>query len=85
MENKNVKAIDKIISELSHRDYVAAHERFFKHRKKVDKKGNPVQFPGYSLAQDTMEAIETKHDYINGKITEEEYKSYCLKYNLTTN
>ena len=79
---KNVSAIDKIIKTLSYRDYVAASTKFWKTHKRFDKKGNPIQFPGYSLSQDTMEAIEVKHEYIEGKINEEEYKAWCLKWNL---
>ena len=72
MENKNVNAIDKIIAELSLRDYKA----------KARKTAGRVK--SYSLSAETLEAIEIKHDYQNGNITEAEYKDYCLKYNLRT-
>jgi hypothetical protein len=36
----------------------------------------------YTLSEETLEALEVKHNYINEKITEEEYKAYCLRYNL---
>ena len=42
-------------------------------------------FPGYTLAPDTLEALDVKHGYLDGKITEEEYKAYCLKENLIHN
>ena len=31
---------------------------------------------------ETIEAMEVQHNYLYDKITEEEYKSYCLRYNL---
>ena len=34
------------------------------------------------MAAECLEAIETKRDYIAGKFSEEEYKAYCLRYNL---
>ena len=37
----------------------------------------------YTLSQECLDAIEIKHDYQNGIITEEEYKAWCLKWNLT--
>lgn len=80
---KNINAIDKIIKELSYRDFKAAHEKFWKHHKKhYDRKGNPIRFPEYSLSQQTIEALEVKVSYLEGKITEEEYKRWCLKWNL---
>lgn len=79
---KNTGAIDKIIKTLSHRDYQTALKKFWKTHKRFDRKGNLVQFLGYSLAYNTVEAIEIKHKYQDGKITEEEYKTWCLKWNL---
>lgn len=81
---RNINAVDKIIKELSYRDFRVASAKFWKTHKKFDRKGNMIQFPGYSLSQDTMEAIEIKHEYLNGRITEEEYKAFCLRYNLRT-
>lgn len=74
-DGKNYAAIEKIIYRKSYRDYTAALD---KHRKRYKKK----PFPGYTLAPDTLEALDIKHDYLDGKITEEEYKAYCLKENL---
>ena len=41
-------------------------------------------YGGYTLSQETMEAREIKRQYLADEITEEEYKSWCLKYNLRT-
>lgn len=67
---KNVKAIDKIIAELSMQCYLAAR------RKTVGRVKN------YTLSQECLDAIDLKHDYQNGAITEEEYKAWCLRWNL---
>ena len=69
---KNVNSIDKIIAELSMKCYESAKRR---------KTG---RVKSYTLSADCLEAIEIKHNYLDGKITEEEYKDYCLKYNLRT-
>ena len=71
-KGKNLNAINKIIKEMSYRDFVAATRKF---TRKIN---------GYSLSEETLEAIKVKYDYINGKITEEQYKSFCLNYNLRT-
>lgn len=71
-KGKNLNAINKIIKELSHRDFVAATRNF--HR----------QIKSYSLSMETLEAMKVKYDYINERITEEEYKGFCLNYNLRT-
>ena len=70
--NKNVNAIDKIIAELSMQCYLSARKRAV------------GRVESYTLSAECLEAIEIKHDYLSGKITEEEYKAYCLKYNLRT-
>lgn len=79
---KNVNAINKIIEELSHRDYLASWNRLTKAQK------NSIKFGRrrfcYGLGADTLEAIKTKQDYLSGDITETEYKSFCLRYNLVT-
>lgn len=75
-------AIDKIIKELSYRDYKAAWNKLTKSQKERYKNGK-YHF-NYSLGQDTKEAIEIKNEYLKGKINEEQYKAYCLKYNLAT-
>ena len=38
----------------------------------------------YSLGSDTLESMKVKYDYINERISEEEYKGFCLNYNLRT-
>ena len=68
---KNTNAIDKIISELAMKDYLQANP------KKADGRPN-------SLSDETNEAREIKRQYLADEITEEEYKSWCLKYNLRT-
>ncbi len=69
-KGKNLNAINKIIKELSYRDFVAATRNFRRNIK------------SYSLSTETLEAMEVKYDYINERITEEEYKAFCLRYNL---
>ena len=69
---KNTNAIDKIIGEMSMQCYLSARKKTCGHLK------------SYSLAAECLEAIQTKRDYVAGKISEEEYKAYCLKYNLRT-
>lgn len=71
---KNTNAIDKIIAELALKDF----ERVNKNKNgKYYKNHRP-----YSLSSETNEARQIKHDYLQDVISEEEYKSYCLKYNL---
>lgn len=74
---KNTNAIDKIISELSMKDYLQMNP--IVNGKKKYKTHKP-----YNLSDDTMEALEVKKQYTNDIITEEEYKTYCLHYNLRT-
>ena len=74
---KNTGAIDKIIAELAMRDYLAYNPR--------QKNGRPkykTHHP-YTLSSETNEARQIKQDYTADRITEEEYKAYCLRYNLT--
>lgn len=71
-KGKNINAINKIIKELSYRDFVAATRNF---TRKIE---------SYSLGQETLEAMKVKYDYINERITEEKYKAFCLEYNLRT-
>lgn len=88
MENtKNTCAIDKIIAELSLQDYHARTERLTSNQKKAIRNGKKTlsDFGGYSLGQKTMEAVNVKRDYLNGNITENEYKAWCLRYNLAYN
>ena len=72
---KNVNAIEKIISELSFKDYAMVN--LTKDGKKKYKKNRP-----YSLSQETLETLSIKKAYLRDEITEGEYKAYCLKYNL---
>lgn len=71
-DGKNLNAINKIIKELSYRDFVAATRNFYR------------KIESYSLSMETLEAMKVKYDYINERITEEEYKGFCLNYNLRT-
>lgn len=84
MEKKNTKAIEKIIAELSKRDYEARCKKLTKSQIDNIRQGKKTisNYGGYNLGQETMEAIETKNNYQNGNITEAEYKNYCLQYNL---
>lgn len=74
---KNTNAIDKIIAELAYKDYIAYNP--------VNADGRPKykSHRPYSLSSETNEAREIKSDYLADRITESEYKAYCLKYNLT--
>ena len=74
---KNTNAIDKIIAELAYKDYRAYNP--------VNADGRPKykSHRPYSLSRETNEAREIKSDYLADRITESEYKEYCLKYNLT--
>lgn len=83
---KNTKAIEKIIAELSKRDYEARCRKLTKSQIDNIKQGKKTlsDYGGYTLNQETMEAIELKRDYLNGSITEAEYKSWCLAYNRRT-
>ena len=74
---KSTAAIDKIIAELAHRDYRAYNPILPNGRLKYSK------YRPYTLSPETNEAREIKNDYINNKITEEQYKAYCLRYNMT--
>ena len=77
---KNVKAIDKIIGKLSLNDYLLVWDKL------TEKQKNNVRIGkkkiSYTLSLETLEAIDIKREYIKDNITEEEYKSYCLRYNL---
>lgn len=86
---KNTNAIDKIIKELSTRDYRAAWEKYPRSYKRYyngmisRKPRGYIQF-AYTLGADTEDALTVKKDYVAGKVTESEYKAYCLRYNLST-
>ena len=74
---KTTNAIDKIIAELAYKDYRAYNP--------VNADGRPKykSHRPYSLSSETNEARDIKADYLADRITESEYKAYCLKYNLT--
>ena len=74
---KNVNSIDKIIAELAMKDYRAANPLKANGRPKCKKHHQ------YTLSVETEEARQIKIDYLADKISEEEYKAWCLKYNLT--
>lgn len=87
MVTKNVNAIDKIIAELSGRDFRSAWDKYplsyRKYRAGLSKRKPKGYYPfAYSLSADTEEARQIKKDYLHDIITEPEYKAYCLKYNL---
>lgn len=73
---KNTGAVEKIIKELAMKDFLAVNpigkdgRRKYKHHKP------------YSLSEETLFFVQLKNDYLEDKITEEEYKRECLKYNL---
>lgn len=75
---KNTNAIDKIIAELSRKDYLQYNPR------KADGRAKYKTHRPYSLSDETLEALEIKKQYLHDEITEEEYKAYCLRYNLRT-
>lgn len=59
---KNTNAIDKIIGEMSMQCYLSARKKTCGHLK------------SYSLSAECLEAIETKRDYIAGKIPKRNIK-----------
>ena len=73
---KNTNAIDKIIAELAIKAYLAVNPR------KPNGQPKYKRYRPYTLSAATNEAREIKMDYLADRITEEEYKAYCLKYNL---
>ena len=81
---KNIAAIEKIIVFLSNRDYNAKINSLSKAQRKQICIGNKTlsDYGGYTLSAETIEAIEVKHDYLDGKISEQVYKMWCLTWNL---
>lgn len=71
----NTEAIDKIIADLAFKDFRRSNPLKANGRPKY-KKHHP-----YTLSAETNEARAIKSDYLTGKITEDEYKAYCNKYN----
>jgi hypothetical protein len=76
---KNTNAIDKIIAKEAMKDYLAMNPKLSNGKSKYK------TYHPYSLSDNTNEARQIKIDYLNDIITEEEYKAYCLKYNLRSN
>ena len=74
MENKNINAINKIIAELSMQDYKSRCEKLTKTQINNIKQGKKTlsDYGGYTLREETKEAIQVKNDYLSGKITEQE-------------
>lgn len=83
---KNINAIEKIISELSLRDYKAKVKKLTKTQRDNIRFGKKTlsDYGGYTLSEETMEARQIRNDYLADKITEAEYKRWCLEYNLRT-
>ncbi len=77
MKEKNIDAIEKIIAKLTMRDFLAMNP--------IDEDGRRkyAHHRPYSLSPDTNEAREIRQQYLNDEITEAEYKTWCLRYNLT--
>ena len=73
---KNINAIQKIISELALRDFNAD--------KRTKKQKIKAGYTGYIPSDELSEAREVMYNYLSDAITEDEYKAYCLKYNLRT-
>lgn len=73
---KNTNAIDKIIATLAMKDYLAYNPR------RKDGRPKYKTFHTYTLSAETNEARGIKDDYIHDRITEAEYKAYCLRFNL---
>lgn len=74
---KNTAAIDKIIAAEAMKDYLQANPRRKDGRPKY-KTHRP-----YTLSAETNEARTIKADYLSDRITESDYKAFCLRYNLT--
>lgn len=77
MENKNTNAIDKIIATLAMKDY-----RAYNPLKANGKPKYKTHHP-YTLSPETYEAMGIKLSYLRDEISEEEYKAWCLKWNLS--
>ena len=74
--DKNMNAIEKIIKKEVFKDYRRANPLLPNGRHKY-KKYHP-----YTLSEITMEARDIRNKYVNDEINEEDYKVWCLKYNL---
>ena len=84
--DKNINAIEKIITELCLRDYKACVKKLTKAQKINIRFGKKTlsDYGGYTLSEETKEAMRVRNDYIADKITEEEYKRWCIEYNTRT-
>ena len=83
---KNTDAINKIIAELSKKDYETRCKKLTKsqiNNIRLRKK-TLSDYNGYCLSQETIEAIKLKRNYLIGNITEAEYNNWCLSYNRRT-
>lgn len=76
-KEKNIGAIEKIIAQLAMRDYLAYNPRLPNGKPKYK------TYRPYTLSPETNEAREIKQKYVSGEINENEYKAWCLKWNLT--
>lgn len=82
---KNTAGIEKIIANLAAKDYSASMNRLTAAQRKniATQKKTLADYGGVILREKTREAMEIRDDYLQEKITEEEFKAWCLKYNLT--
>lgn len=80
IENKNINAVDKIIKILSYRDYISAWNKLSK-KQRTDHMLGKYKF-SYNLGADTKEAQDIKRDYMNGKLSDEQYMEFCNKHNF---
>ena len=76
-DGKSYAAIEKIIAELAMKDY-RRENPLLPNGKPKYRKHRP-----YSLSMDTLEALNIKKDYLSSRISETEYKAFCLRYNLS--
>lgn len=84
---KNTAGIEKIIANLAAKDYSASMNRLTAAQRKniATQKKTLADYGGVILGEKTREAMEIRDDYLQEKITEEEFKAWCLKYNLSAN
>ena len=73
---KNTGAIDKIIASLAMQDYLRNNPI------NIDGTRKKKRYVSYSLSPETNEARSIKNEYLNDDITEDEYKAWCLRWNL---
>ena len=73
-----IESCDKVIGELSYQDMVS-------HKSKLSKAKQQNYKGGYSLSENTHYLVDTRNDYLKGKITEEEAKAIFLRQKLCGN